>query len=56
MRTILFLAANPSNSTQLRLGEEARDIEEGLIRSKQREQFKLFERLKKGNRAEGINL
>ena len=41
MRTILFLAANPNNSTQLRLGEEARDIEEGLVRSQQREEFKL---------------
>jgi hypothetical protein len=41
VRTILFLAANPNNSTQLRLGEEARDIEEGLIRSQQREQFEL---------------
>jgi hypothetical protein len=41
VRTILFLAANPNNSTQLRLGEEARDIEEGLISSQQREQFEL---------------
>ncbi|MFN5516564.1 MAG: AAA-like domain-containing protein [Cyanobacteriota bacterium] len=41
VRTILFLAANPNNSTQLRLGEEAREIDEGLTRSKQREQFKL---------------
>ena len=41
VRTILFLAANPSNLAQLRLGEEAREIEEALIRSKKRDQFKL---------------
>lgn len=38
-KTILFVAANPSNETQLRLGEEARDIEEGLRLARYRDQF-----------------
>ncbi|WNZ24627.1 CHAT domain-containing protein [Leptolyngbya sp. NK1-12] len=38
---ILVLAANPENSSELRLGEEVREIEEGLRRSRYREQFEL---------------
>ena len=44
VRTILFLAANPSNSTPLRLKEEAKEINEALNRPKQQEQFKLEEK------------
>jgi hypothetical protein len=40
-KTILFLAANPKNSTPLRLGEEAKEIAEGLQRSKKRDKFLL---------------
>lgn len=40
-KTILILAANPSNEVQLRLAEEIRDIENGLRASKHREQFSL---------------
>lgn len=39
IKKILILAANPSDRAQLRLGEEFREIEEGLRRSKNREQF-----------------
>ena len=38
---ILFLAANPQGTAQLRLNEEVREIEEGLQRSKLRDQFQL---------------
>jgi hypothetical protein len=41
VRTILFLAANPQDTSQLRLQQEARDIEDGLQRAKRREQFQL---------------
>lgn len=40
-KTILVLAANPRNTTQLRLAEEVRDIEEALKRSENRSQFVL---------------
>lgn len=40
-KTILFLAANPRNTSQLRLDEEIREIDEGLRRAKQREQYEL---------------
>lgn len=40
-KTILFLAANPKNSTQLRLDEEMRGIAEGLQRSKKGDTFQL---------------
>lgn len=40
-KTILFLAANPRDSTQLRLDKEAREIEEALIRSQYRNNFEL---------------
>ena len=41
VKTILILAANPANTSRLRLDEEVREIEEGLRRSNKREQFKL---------------
>lgn len=44
-KTILFLAANPEFSTQLRLDKELKEIEEGLRRSQNREEFKLEKRL-----------
>jgi hypothetical protein len=42
VKKILFLAANPVNSLPLRLGEELRDIEEGLKRSQHRDKFELL--------------
>ncbi|MEH1853698.1 MAG: CHAT domain-containing protein [Nostoc sp.] len=41
IQTILILTANPKGTSQLRLDQEVRDIEEGLQRAKQREQFVL---------------
>ena len=41
VKTILLLAANPKNTSQLRLDEEVREIDEGLRRANKREQFKL---------------
>jgi TIR domain/CHAT domain len=38
---ILVLAANPRNTSLLRLDEEVREIDEGLRRANKREQFKL---------------
>ncbi|MBW4627667.1 MAG: CHAT domain-containing protein [Brasilonema octagenarum HA4186-MV1] len=38
---ILILSANPKNTNPLRLDEEVREIEEGLQRSRNREQFKV---------------
>lgn len=38
---ILILAANPKDSTRLRLDEEIRDIKEGIQRSKFRDQFEI---------------
>ncbi|MCX7096352.1 MAG: TIR domain-containing protein [Methylococcales bacterium] len=40
-KTILIVAANPSNETRLRLDVEARDIDEGLRLAKHRDQFVL---------------
>lgn len=40
-KTILFLAANPKNSTQLRLDQEVREIDAGLQRSQKRDNFQL---------------
>ena len=40
-RTILFLAANPKGTPQLRLDEEVKKIEQGLERAKKRDQFRL---------------
>lgn len=44
MKKILFLAANPKNSASLRLDEEVREIDEGLIRARQRDQFELTQK------------
>ncbi|MEH1919878.1 CHAT domain-containing protein [Nostoc sp.] len=41
VQTILILTANPKGTSQLRLDQEVRDIEEGLQRAKQRDQFVL---------------
>jgi len=40
-KTILFLAANPKNSTPLRLGQEVKEIGDGLQRAKKRDKFQL---------------
>lgn len=40
-KTILFLAANPKNSTQLRLDQEVKEIDAGLQRSQKRDKFQL---------------
>lgn len=39
--TILILAANPKNTSQLRLDEEVREIDATLHRAKHRDQFVL---------------
>lgn len=45
MPKILILAANPTDTTRLRLGEEVRDIREGLLaRSKRRDEFEIVEK------------
>jgi len=41
VKTILILAANPTNASRLRLDEEVREIDEGLRRAFRPEQFKL---------------
>ncbi|MEG4207737.1 CHAT domain-containing protein [Microcoleus sp. Pol7_A1] len=41
VKTILILAANPTNTVPLRLEQEIREIDEGLRRANQREQYKL---------------
>ncbi len=43
-QVILFLAANPISTRQLRLDEEIREIEAGLRRSKHRDRFELQQR------------
>ena len=43
-KTILFLAANPKNTTQLGLDDEVREIEIGLQRSRYRDLFELKQR------------
>jgi AAA-like domain/CHAT domain len=43
-KTILFLAANPKNTSQLGLDDEVREIEIGLQRSRNRDQFELKQR------------
>jgi hypothetical protein len=40
-KTILFLAANPKNSTPLNLTGEVKEIEAGLERSQKRDKFQL---------------
>ncbi len=44
-QTILFLAANPQNTSRLRIDKELRDIGEGLQRAQKRDQFQLEQRL-----------
>lgn len=41
IKTILILAANPQNTTPLRLDQEIREIDEGLRWANKREQYKL---------------
>jgi len=43
--SILFLAADPTDATRLRLGQEFREIQEKLQLSKQRDRFKLENRM-----------
>ena len=45
MQKILILAANPKTTSRLRLDQELRDIEAGLRRAQQRDQFTLVQRL-----------
>ena len=42
LKKVLFLAANPRNSSELRLGEEVREITEGLKRSRYQANFNLI--------------
>ena len=44
MPKILILAANPNDTTRLRLGEEVRDISEGLARASHRDEFEIAQR------------
>lgn len=43
-RKLLILAANPKSSTRLRLDEEIRDIQEGLQRARNRDDFEIAQR------------
>ena len=43
-KTILILTANPEDTNELRLGEEAREIAEGLELSQQRDYFEIITR------------
>jgi hypothetical protein len=43
-KTILVLASSPTNEARLRLDKEVREIDEGLRRAKQREQFTLHQK------------
>jgi hypothetical protein len=42
VRKILFLASNPTDTGRLRLDQEVRNIEDGLRRSNERDQFELI--------------
>ena len=44
MKKILILTANPKNTDKLRLDEEVREIQEGLQRSRSRDQFEIISR------------
>ncbi|MBD2359567.1 CHAT domain-containing protein [Tolypothrix sp. FACHB-123] len=44
VKTILILASNPKNTSQLRLDEEIREIDAGLQRAKKRELFDIKQR------------
>ena len=43
-KKILFLAANPKGTSRLRLDEEVREIEAGLLRSQHRQDFELVQK------------
>lgn len=43
-KTILILAANPKGTTQLRLDQEVRELQEGLQRSRLRDRFRIEQR------------
>ncbi len=43
VKKILILAANPKTTPRLRLDEEVREIREGLMRAKRREQFEIHQ-------------
>lgn len=43
--SILFMAADPTDSSRLRLGEEFREIQEKLQLARMREHFKLYQRM-----------
>ncbi|MCP5103869.1 MAG: hypothetical protein GY950_10845, partial [bacterium] len=45
IKKILLLSANPKTSARLRLDENLREIEEGLLRSKRRDRFEIKVRL-----------
>lgn len=45
VKKILILAANPKNTSWLRLDEEVREIDEGLRRANKRELFELEQKL-----------
>ena len=45
MITILFLAADPTDFSRLRLGQELREIQEKLQLAKMRDKFKLEQRM-----------
>lgn len=45
VKKILILAANPKNTSRLRLDEEVREIDEGLRRANKRELFQLEQKL-----------
>ncbi|MBD0266116.1 MAG: AAA-like domain-containing protein, partial [Tolypothrix sp. Co-bin9] len=42
MKKILILSANPTNTNKLRLDEEVREIQEGMKRSRSRDQFEII--------------
>ena len=44
VKTILVLAANPKGTSPLRLGEEVREIQDGLDRSRRRDRFRIEQR------------
>ncbi|MFG6107047.1 TIR domain-containing protein [Leptothoe sp. EHU-05/26/07-4] len=44
MPKILMLAANPNDTARLRIGEEVRDISEGLQRASHRDEFEIVQR------------
>ncbi len=44
VKTILVLAANPTGTSRLRLGEEVREIQAGLDRSQHRDRFRIEQR------------